>query len=213
MIAYLRGQLLERSADSIVVDVHGVGYKVALSQTSMSDLPAIGTALMGMLAALWLRTGRTVSEKAKGLGAGSAVCLILGYLWSLEFPLNKNLWTSSFVLVAGGWSLTALTLAYWTVEKWGWGKERARWTVFPWLVFGSNAIAAYMFSEIVPGIVYNAHFTDGGKSTDAFNWLGRHVFALIPDPGWAAFAFSASFCAFCFVPVLILYRKKIFLKV
>ncbi|MGB8259129.1 MAG: heparan-alpha-glucosaminide N-acetyltransferase domain-containing protein [Terracidiphilus sp.] len=179
----------------------------------LSDLPAIGTALMGMLAALWLRSDRSVSAKAKGLGAGAVVSLILGYLWSLEFPLNKNLWTNSFVLVAGGWSLVVLTLSYWFVEKWGWGKQHNKWTVYPWLVFGSNAIAAYMFSELMPGILWNIHFSDAGKRTDALGWVFRHVYANIPDPGWAAFGYSASFCAVCFLPVWILYRKKIFIKV
>ena len=179
----------------------------------LSDLPAVGTALMGMLAALWLRTGRSVGAKAKGLGAAAVCSLILGYLWSLEFPLNKNLWTSSFVLVAAGWSLTVLTLAYWCVEKWGWGRDHNRWLVYPWLVFGSNAISAYLFSELIQGALGFIHIPDNGKPTDIFGWYFRHVCSLIPDAGFAAFAFSVSFCAFCFIPVLIMYRKKIFLKV
>ena len=89
----------------------------------LSDLPAIGTALIGLLTGLWLRSGRSVKHKAQGLAAAAVTCLALGYLWSLEFPLNKNMWTSSYVLVAAGWSLTVLTLAFWMVEggqrRWG----------------------------------------------------------------------------------------------
>src|SRR5215472_7929591 len=122
----------------------------------LSNLPAIGTALMGVLAGLWLRSDRSVARKAAGLAVASLCSLAGGYLWSTEFPLNKNMWTSSFVLVAGGYSLALLTFAYFTIEQLGWRKG---WT-YPWLVFGSNAIAAYMFSELVPETLYNMHFID-----------------------------------------------------
>lgn len=175
----------------------------------LSDLPAIGTTLMGVLTGLWLRSKRTVSAKTAGLAVASVVSLAAGYLWSLEFPLNKNMWTSSFVLVAGGYSLALLTLCFWTIEMRGWSKG---WT-WPWLIFGSNAIAAYMFSELMPGIFGLMRFQADGKMTEPLPWVFNHVFAHIPDPGWAAFGFSFSFMAFCFIPVWILYKKKIFLKV
>jgi len=175
----------------------------------ISDLPAIGTALMGMLTGLWLRTRRPVSAQAMGLAAAAVVSLALGYCWAAWFPLNKNLWTSSYVLVAGGYSLALLTLVFWAVELKGW---RTGWT-WVWLVFGSNAIAAYMFSELLPGVLFNLRVPSGGTRIDAITFLGEHVFARIPDPGWAAFAYSATFTAVCFVPVWGLYRRRIFLKV
>ena len=175
----------------------------------LSDLPAIGTALMGVLAGLWLRTRKAIPTKTLGLAGAAVVSLALGYLWSLEFPLNKNMWTSSFVLVAGGYSLLLLTAAFWAVEQQGWRKG---WT-WVWLVFGSNAIGAYMFSELLPGALWNIHFMDAGKRTDVISFLFAHVFAHIPNPGWAAFGYSVTFTAVCFIPVWILYRKKIFLKV
>ena len=176
----------------------------------LSDLPAIGTALMGVLTGLWLRTTRSVATKTAGLAIASLSRLAIGYLWSLEFPLNKNMWTSSFVLVAGGYSLALLAVVYFAVEQMGWRKG---WT-WPWLVFGSNAIAAYMFSELTPGILENVKISSGSTSHVNLNaWIFIHVFAHIPNPHWAAFAYSVSFTAFCFIPVWILYRKKIFLKV
>ncbi|MEP6915756.1 MAG: DUF5009 domain-containing protein, partial [Acidobacteriota bacterium] len=175
----------------------------------LSDLPAIGTALMGMLTGLWLRTRRSIPARTSGLAAAAIGSLALGYLWSLWFPLNKNMWTSSYVLVAGGYSLALVTLAFWAVEQKGW---RTGWT-WIWLVFGSNAIAAYMFSELLPGVLYNVHFTSGGRPTNLITFVVDHVFAHIPDPGWAAFAYSVSFTAVCFVPVWMLYRRKVFLKV
>jgi predicted acyltransferase len=176
----------------------------------LSDLPAIGTALMGVLTGLWLRSSRSIPVKTVGLAAASLGSLALGYLWSLEFPLNKNMWTSSFVLVAAGYSLALLTFVFWAVEQQGWRKG---WT-WPWLVFGSNAIAAYMFSELVPGIIYNISIPSGdGKHASLAAWLASRSFGQVPDPAWAAFAYSVSFTAFCFIPVWILYRKKIFLKI
>lgn len=180
----------------------------------LSDLPAIGTALLGMLTALWLRAQRSVPAKALGLATATLACLGCGYLWSLWFPLNKNLWTSSYVLVAAGWALLVLTLAYWVVEQWGWGKgARGKALVWPWLVLGSNAIVAYLFSELVPSVLYNINFMDGSKRSNVLSWVFNHVFAHIPNPGWAAFAYSVFTLAYCFIPVWVLYRKKIFVKV
>jgi predicted acyltransferase len=175
----------------------------------LSDLPAIGTALMGVLTGIWLRTPRSISAKARGLAGAAIGSLALGYVWSLWFPLNKNMWTSSYVLVAAGYSLALMTLAYWAVEQRGW---REGWT-WIWLVLGSNAIAAYMFSELLPGVLHNVHFVSGGKRTDVLAFVFDHVFAHIPDPGWAAFAYSIGFTAFCFVPIWFLYRRRIFLKI
>jgi predicted acyltransferase len=142
--------------------------------------------------------------------AGAAVAsLALGYGWALWFPLNKNLWTSSYVLVAAGYSLALLALVLWAVEQKGW---RTGWS-WIWLVFGTNAIAAYMFSELLPGVLSNVHFTSGGERTDVIRFVLAHVFARIPNAGWAALAYAVSFTAVCFVPVWMLYRRRIFLKV
>jgi hypothetical protein len=68
-----------------------------------------------------------------------------------------------------------------------------------------------MFSELLPA-VHNIHFISDGKQTDVITFVFDHVFARIPDPGWAAFAYSVSFTAVCFVPMWALYRRRIFLK-
>jgi predicted acyltransferase len=189
------------------------GHNVRDPEGLLSDLPAIGTALLGMLAGLWLRGQRAVKTTALGLAAGALGCLALGYLWSLEFPLNKNMWTSTFVLVAAGYSLTVLTLSFVMVDILGWGKGQSKGLAYPWLVLGSNAITAYMFSELVPGLLDRIHFTADGKLTNPMLWLYDHVLIHLPTSGWAAFAFSFTTLAYCFIPVWILYRKKIFIKV
>ena len=187
----------------------------------LSDIPALGTTLLGLLTALWLRSERELKTKALGLAAGAAVCLNMGYLWAHWFPLNKKMWTSSYVLAAAGWSLLVFAVAFWAVELRGWGKPKGdnkgnavtRGLVWPWLVFGSNAIAAYMVSELLPGIVILFSFTSDGRRMNALAWMRIHLFGQIPNPGWACFAYSVSYTAICFIPVWILYRKKIFLKV
>jgi len=83
----------------------------------LSNIPAIGTALLGLLAGLWLSGRRAAKANTLGLAIGAAACLATGYFWSIWFPLNKKMWTSSYVLVAAGWSLLVFALAYWAVEQ------------------------------------------------------------------------------------------------
>ena len=113
----------------------------------LSDIPALGTALLGLLTGLWLRKRQRTRIKTLGLMGGAAACLATGYLWAIWFPLNKKMWTSSYVLVAAGFSLLVLTLLYGNGAarqgQKGWSKALA----WPWLVFGSNAIVAYIISE------------------------------------------------------------------
>ena len=181
----------------------------------LSDIPAIGTTLLGLLTGLWLRIHRTVKTKTAGLAVGAAACLASGYLWSIWFPLNKKMWTSSFVLVTAGWSLALFAVTYWAVEQKGWCKKglgkRLAW---PWLVFGSNAITAYIFSELLPGALSFIHIpVGGGRWNTPLIWAHFHIFEHIHNEHWSAFAYSASFTAVCFIPVWLMYRKKIFVKV
>jgi predicted acyltransferase len=180
----------------------------------LSDIPAIGTTLLGLLAAFWLRGRRDVKTKALGLVVGAAACLALGYTWSIWFPLNKKMWTSSYALVAAGWSLLLFALVYWAVEQRGWGREGlSKRLVWPWLVFGLNAITVYMISELLGPAIEMIHLNTGGRRMDALHDMYFHVFMYIPDPGWRAFAYSVVYTAVCFIPVWILYRKKIFIKI
>jgi predicted acyltransferase len=179
----------------------------------LSDIPAVGTALLGLLAGMWMRGGRAIAAKTKGLAAGCVVLLASGYLWSLWFPLNKKLWTSSYVLVAAGWSLALMTAAHWAMEQRGWFKGRAKVWIWPWLVFGSNAIVAYMVSELLPSVLDNIPIHAGGHARSLGTFLSAPIFAHIHNPGWAAFTYSVSYTALCFVPVWLLYRKKVFVKV
>jgi len=182
----------------------------------LSNIPAIGTALLGLLAGLWLRGPKSVKQKAMGLAAGAVMCLTGGFLWNIWFPINKKMWTSSYVLAAAGFSLLAFAIFYWAVEVRGWGKAAVgKALAWPWMVFGSNAIAAYMVSELLETCVGLSHLKVNymGKATDPFWYWTLKLQAWIPDAGWAAFAFAVSYALLCFIPVWLLYRNKIFLKV
>lgn len=180
----------------------------------LSDIPAIGTTLIGLLAALWLSGNRMARTKALGLAAGAAACLASGYLWSIWLPLNKKMWTSSYVLVAAGWSLLLFALVYWVVEQRGWCKTGwSKALAWPWLIFGSNAIVAYMISELLGTAIALIPLNSGGRRTDALSFIYARVFESIGDSGWRALAFSASYVAVCFLPVWALYRRKIFIRV
>ncbi len=173
----------------------------------LSDLPALGTALLGMLTAIWLRAKKSTQTKFLGLFAAAIAGLILGKIWGHWFPINKKLWTSSYVLFAAGWSLLGLSICYWLIEIKKWSRG---WT-FPWVVFGSNAIAVYVFSELLPALFYDVHV--GSNHHTLGQIIYAHAFGLVPDKAFGSLLYSLCYVAVCFIPALILYRKKIFIKI
>ena len=180
----------------------------------LSTIPAIATTLIGLLAGLWLRGQKSMADKTKGLLAGAAVCMILGYAWSLEFPLNKKMWTSSYVLVAAAWSLLLMALAFWAIEQKGWGKTGwSKALLWPWLVFGCNAITAYMISETLLPLLFDIRLPWAGHRVGLMGVMRRHLFVHIADPGLSAFTFSLMMTLICFVPMWVLYKRRIFVKV
>jgi predicted acyltransferase len=125
--------------------IHGkLYYGYGDNEGIISTLPAVCTALLGALAGHWLRSNRAGSRKAAGLALAGVVCLIAGYLWGMVFPIIKILWTSSYVLFAGGWSLLLLALFYWVVDVKGYKK----WAFF-FVVIGTNAITIYFLEGFI----------------------------------------------------------------
>jgi predicted acyltransferase len=111
----------------------------------LSTFPAIATALLGVFAGMWLKTGTHPWLKVLGLVVAGGVSLGAGMAWGEVFPVIKNLWTSSFVLVAGGWSLLLLAFFYAVIDVIGW--KSWAWI---WVVIGANAITIYMAQRILP---------------------------------------------------------------
>ena len=110
----------------------------------ISTLPAICTVLLGALAGHWLRSGQLGDRKAAGLAFAGIVSLLLGLLWGQVFPIIKILWTSSYVMVAGGLSLLLLALFYWVIDVKGYSK----WAFF-FIVIGMNPITIYFLQRFV----------------------------------------------------------------
>ena len=117
-------------------------YAFGDNEGILSTIPAVGTTLLGVMAGHWLRTDRTPNTKAAGLAVAGVASLGLGLLWSLDFPIIKNIWTSSYVLYAGGWSLLLLALFYWIIDVKGW----RRWAFF-FIVIGVNPITIYVLQS------------------------------------------------------------------
>jgi predicted acyltransferase len=122
----------------------------------LSTIPAVATALLGVLAGHWLLTDRNRWAKAAGLAAMGLGCLGVGLLWSRDFPVIKILWTSTYVLVAGGFSLLLLALFYTIIDVL---KFRA-WSFF-FVVIGVNAITIYMAKDIIPFDEISKYFLGG----------------------------------------------------
>jgi predicted acyltransferase len=158
-------------------------------------IPAIGTALLGIYAGNLLRNSPvTMTKKAIHLFSAGVILLALSYLWNTVFPINKNLWTSSFVLHVGAWSFLLLSLFYYIIDVKGYKK----WAFF-FSIIGMNSIMIYM----------SGRFINWGYTTKAlFSWLG----VLVGDP------YNIVVMATCYVLVkwaflYFMYKKNVFLRV
>jgi predicted acyltransferase len=191
----------------------------------LSTLPSLATALIGLLTGIWLRSIRSITAKARGISYAAVACLLTGGLWNFTFPVNKKLWTSSYVLYAAGWSLLLLALSIYLIDIYGArsndpakksttpatdldAQTRRRYLIL--LVFGTNAIAAYVLSELLPSIL---DFIHPQPAVPFLRWFDLQLHHAIPSPPLACLAFSILFAALCWLPIYLLYRNRIFLKI
>jgi len=182
----------------------------------LSTFPSIATTLLGIFAALWLRAKRTTQTTRNYLILAGLLCLILGQLWNPWFPINKKLWTSSYVFYAAGWSILLLALFYWLFDSLELQKRSrlVRGILWPMLVFGSNAITAYCFSELLVEILLWIKLPNtSGHTFTVWRWLYTHLFAFHGSTYNTSLAFAIAYVAVCFIPNWLLWRKKIFLRV
>ena len=176
----------------------------------ISTIPAIGTALMGVLTGQWLRSGATPRTKAVRMVVFGVVGMAAGMAWDRWFPINKNLWTSSFVVLTGGFALIVLGLLYSAVEIRNW---RGAWTM-PFLVFGMNAIVTFVVDSMVWGPGYT--FTVRGTNGATMNWHEAGQAKLM----WlglgaanASLVYSIAAVLGCWMLLWLLWRKRIFIKI
>ncbi len=153
-----------------------------------------------------------------GLSLAGIISLAAGLLWNIWFPINKNLWTSSYVLFAAGLALLALAALYWLIDIRHFNETKAgKWLTFPWLVFGSNAIVAYCVSELLvinlTWIKIPHSLGPNGQPVSAWFWIYHNLFAFNGSTNVTSLAFAIAFVAVCFIPNWLLYRKRIFVKI
>ena len=150
-----------------------------------------------------------------GMLAFGGLMFLLGSLWGRWFPVNKNLWTSSYVLVMAGIATMLLALMNWLVDgrpkpwpKW------LQWTTWPWFVFGANAIAAYTTSVVlVKTLSLIKHTCADGKQRSLWSLSYLHGFSHGNSTQWTSLAFALAVVCVCFIPNWLLWRKKIFWKI
>ena len=172
----------------------------------LSTFTAVVTGIAGMLAGHFLLSNKTAERKIICLFFAGVISFAFGNVWHLFFPINKNLWTSSFVLYMAGLDCMILASLYFLADMLGVKK----WATFA-KVFGSNAIAGYLVSEFIYDIVY---FKVGGVHGTSLNDI--IISAVIPcglSLEMISLIWALLYVVLCFIPVYILYKKKIFLKI
>ncbi len=176
----------------------------------LSTMPALVTYLIGYLVGGFIGQNSDKQQIIKQLSIAGIALVIGGLIWNFGFPINKKLWTSSYVLLAGGLSTLIFTLCYYLIDV----KGINNWTKF-FKVFGTNAILAYMVSELL--LICLQLMSTKNAVGEAINgqealydalfasWLGRNE--------GASLAFSLAYTFVCWVIVWLFYRKNVFLKV
>jgi predicted acyltransferase len=169
----------------------------------LSTFPSIVTGITGLLAGHLLLSKRSPAEKVILLMVAGFFALIGGYIWQLTFPVNKNLWTSSYVLVSSGLAALMLGAVYYIVDM----RNQTRGTT-PGIIFGANAIAVYVLAAVLAIVFYDWHI--------GTNTLNGHFFELFTGAGMApklaSMLYALLFVGINFIPAYLLYKKKIFIR-
>ena len=153
----------------------------------LSTLPAVVTVLTGYFTGEWLRVQQITTRTSINLAICGLSCVVIGHLWGFLFPINKQLWTSSYVVFTAGWALLLLAACYETIEvrDWKWGR--------PFEIMGLNAIFLFVASGIVARILLKTHIGSGETAPTTYTWIYQNWFLPWAGPlnGSLAFAVAA----------------------
>lgn len=210
---YAAGDLTKEGNLAAYLDralLHGHIYtKTYDPEGLLSTIPAIATTLCGVLCGHFLRSNRDPFEKVSGLFVFGAAAVILGWAWHGFFPVNKALWTSSYVVLTAGFALQLLAICYWLIDIKGYKR-----LAFPFIVFGVNAIAVFVLSGLVGRIMTLIKVADAtGRQVTMKTYLYESIFTPLASPLNASLSFAVCFVGVWFVLMWLLYRKQIFIKV
>lgn len=189
------------------------GHMWAVTQTwdpegLFSTIPAISTTLFGVLTGHWLRSKREPKDIVLGMLLVGNVAILLGAIWGEYFPINKNIWTSSYVVLMTGYALITLAVCYYLIDI----KGYKRFTQ-PLLVFGMNAITVFVLSGIIARILNIITVPVAGEAISLKAYIYTSVFVPLFGNMNGSLAFAIVFVAFMYLLMLPLYRKKIFIKI
>jgi predicted acyltransferase len=174
----------------------------------LSTLPAIGTCLLGILAGRWLGSGASLSDRLNGLFAGGAIGMVAGLMWNWVFPINKNLWTGSYVLFTAGMACVVIATCAWMIEVRGW----QRWAA-PFVSYGLNPMTAFVGSGVMARVLGLIHLPVGGESLSLQQVIYRGAFASWLAPRNASLAYAIGFVLMWYGILRLLERRGVVLKV
>ncbi len=176
----------------------------------LSTLPAIATAMLGVLAGRWIaQREKPLLERISGLFAAGSLGMVLGLMWSWSFPINKNLWTSSYVVFTAGMACVALATIMWIVDY-----ANVKWWTKPFVVFGVNPIVAFVGSGVMARLIYTLwHVNYQGRSVSIQNAIYQIGYASWLPPRVASLGFALTFVLLWYGILLVLYKRNIILKV
>jgi predicted acyltransferase len=186
---------------------HGQGFPFDPEGT-LSSIPAIASTLIGYLVGIGIQEAKNKQNLVIKMAAWGVGLVIIAWIWNMGFPINKKLWTSSFVLLCVGLDMIILAPLIWIIDI----KGKTNWTYF-FKVFGMNSIAAYAISEVLAISMYSISVTDGSAKTSLFDWIYWHVFQPIFGYYNGSLAFAIVFVLVCWIPLWIMFKKGIFWKV
>ena len=176
----------------------------------LSTLPAIATGLFGVLVGVYLkRKDIEAAQKIAWLFAIGVLACLAGLIWDLQFPINKALWTSSYVLYTGGLATIILALSYWLIDV----NKYNRFTK-PFVVYGVNAITVFFVSSLMPRLVNMIKVKlPNGDETGALSWFYQSFFVPYFSPINASLAYAIAFILFFYVILWVMYKKNLIIKV
>jgi predicted acyltransferase len=175
----------------------------------LSTLPSVATVLLGMLTGAWIRSTRDTREKVIGLFMAANVLLIAGLCMDYGFPINKKIWSSSYVVLTAGLALHFLAMCFWLID----GRGYRRWA-WPFVVFGTNAIVVYVASSLVAVVLGRKMIVmaDGGAVTIK-TMLYQDIFAPLAGPTGGSLLYALFYIFVWFLLLIPLYRWRVFVKI
>lgn len=175
----------------------------------LSTLPAISTTLFGVLTGVWLKSENDEKTKTVWMFVFGNFALVLGVIWDIWFPINKGIWTSSYVLFTGGMALQFLGMCYWLIDV-----KNYKWWTKPFVVYGLNAITVFFLSGIVGRLLILIKVTNStGEAVALKTYLYNLLFTGWLSPINASLAWAILNILFWLGILWIMYSKKWFIKI